>query len=278
VESEDVWIPPQKIEELYAKEKISQINSFDAGARTETALPSGNAPIQLYSLATLNGQKIGILLEELGIDYDAHVINIGKGDQFSSGYIEVNPNSKIPALVDKEGPDGKPIHLFESASMMLYLAEKYNRFIPKDPRLRVEMFNWLFWQMAGQGPMTGNFGHFLVYAPAHKKETREYGVQRYGMDTQRLCDVLDRHLAGREFIVGNEYTIADMICFPWFNFLLNSGYKNKYVAAGDFLGMSKYKNGIAWAERIRNRPAVQRGITVCSFNGGAKPWLNTESK
>lgn len=138
------------------------------------------------------------------------VINIGKGDQFTSGFVAVNPNSKIPCALDKDGPGGQPIMLFESASIMLYLAEKYQRFIPTDFRLRTEVMNWLFWQMGGQGPMTGNFGHFMVYAPAEKVETRNYGVSRYGMEVQRLCSVLDRHLEGKTFIVGEEYTIADM--------------------------------------------------------------------
>ncbi len=207
------------------------------------------------------------------------MINIGKGEQFTSGFVGVNPNSKIPALLDKEGPDGKPINLFESASIALYLAEKYNRFIPSDARLRAELFNWVFWQMGGQGPFTGQFGHFFVYAPADKAETRDYGTARYGMEVQRLCDVLDKHLAGRNYLVGDEYTLADILIFPWFN-QLRIGYKHgSGVGAGDFLSIEQYKNVNAWADRILERPAVQRGITVCHWADGAKPWLNkTEGK
>lgn len=203
-------------------------------------------------------------------------INIGKGDQFTSGFVGVNPNSKIPALLDKEGPDGKPINLFESASILVYLAEKHgNKFYPTDPRLRAEVMNWLFWQMAGFGPMCGNFGHFMVYAPADKVEARDYGVARYGMEVQRLCSVLDLHLKGRTYVVGEEYTIADMAIYPWFSQLMK-GYKHSSgVSANDFLSIEKYTNAIAWADRIAQRPAVQRGVTVCNFAGIGKPWLET---
>lgn len=228
----------------------------------------------IFVISFQSGQKVGIILEELGVDYDAHVINIGKGEQFTSGFVEINPNSKIPALVDKEGPDGKSINLFESASIALYLAEKYNKFIPADPRLRAEMFNWIFWQMGGLGPFPGQFGHFFVYAPGDKIETRDYGVARYGMETQRLCSVLDQYLATRTYLVGEEYSLADMIVFPWFN-QLRVGYKHTSgVAANDFLSIENYKNANAWADRILERPAVQRGLKVCHWSEGAKPWLN----
>ena len=218
------------------------------------------------------GQKVSILLEELGIDYDAHFINIMKGDQFTSGFVAVNPNSKIPALQDKEGPGGAPIHVFESASIMMYLAEKFGRFYPQDPRLKAEVLNWLFWQMSGLGPMCGNFGHFMVYAPADKVEARDYGVGRYGMEVQRLLSVLDQHLASRTYLVGEEFTIADMASFPWVHQLLK-GYKHPSgIDANGFLSVEKYTNVIAWVERIRERPAVQRGLTVCT-NGHGKPWL-----
>ncbi len=201
------------------------------------------------------------------------VINIGSGDQFTSGFVSVNPNSKIPAMVDKEGPDGQPINLFESGSIVLYLAEKHGRFIPKDPRLRFEAMNWVFWQMGGQGPFTGQFGHFMVYAPADKCETRDYGTARYGMEVQRLCDVLNQHLATREYMVGDEYSIADIMIFPWFN-QLQIGYKHTSgIAAADFLSVDKYTNVVAWAKRISERPAVQRGLQVCHWSNGAKPWL-----
>jgi len=269
------WRPPQTVEELFkvtSGNNFASMNSPKAGARAERELPVGPAPFQLYSLATPNGQKIGILLEELGADYDAHVISITAGDQFNSGFVSVNPNSKIPSAVDKDGPDGKPINLFESCSIMLYLADKYNRFIPTDKRLRTDVITWLFWQAAGQGPMTGNFGHFMVYAPPDKKEAREYGVARYGMEVQRLCSVLENHLATRKFMVGEEYTIADMAIFPWFN-QLKVGYKHKSgIGAYDFLSVNQYVNVNAWAERILERPGVKRGITVCS-GGKGKPWL-----
>ena len=183
----------------------------------------------------------------------------------------MNPNSKIPAVVDKEGINGKSINLFESASIVIYFAEKYGKFIPSDPALRYEALNWVFWQMAGQGPMTGNFGHFMVYAPPDKIETRNYGVARYGMETQRLLSVLDNHLNGREFIVGDEYSIADIVIFPWFHHL-RVGYKHPSgISAKDFLSIDLYSNANKWADRVLARPAVQRGITVCS-QGVGKPW------
>jgi GST-like protein len=274
------WTPPAKIEELYSKtagNQFASINRPTAGARAEVPLPEGTADIQLYSLGTPNGQKVSILLEELGVDYDAYVINIGKGDQFGSGFVAVNPNSKIPALVDKKGPDGAPVNLFESASMMLYLAEKYGRFIPTDPRQRAEVFNWLFWQMGGLGPMCGNFGHFFVYAPADQVQARDYGVARYGMEVQRLCHVLELHLSqpGRQYLVGDEPTIADFASFPW-ALQLRRGYKQPSgLGANEFLSFDKYTAVNAWIDRLLARPAVERGLTVCT-NGKGKPWLETQ--
>jgi GST-like protein len=269
------WTPPEHIEEIFAKtagNQFAAINSPVAGARTQQDLPDGPAPLQLYSLGTPNGIKVSIMLEELGVDYDAHVVNIGKGDQFTSGFVSVNPNSKIPAMKDKEGPGESPINVFESASIMIYLAEKYGRFFPTDFRLRTEVLNWVFWQMGGLGPMCGNFGHFMVYAPADKIETRDYGVARYGMEVQRLLSVLDQHLAGKTYLVGEEYTIADIASFPWVNQLL-TGYKHPSgIDARTFLSVEKYSNVLAWAERIRERPAVKRGVVVCT-NGQGKPWL-----
>lgn len=271
------WTPPSRIEELYSKTNGNQwasINSPKAGAREEQPLPEGSAPVQLYSLATPNGWKVGILFEELGIDYDAFVINIGKGEQFTSGFVSVNPNSKIPCVIDKDGPGGAPISLFESGSIVQYFAEKYQRFIPSDPRLRAQTFNWVYWQMGGQGPMTGQFGHFFSYAPDDQVEARDYGASRYGMEVQRMCSVLDQHLKDKTYLVGEEYTIADIICFPWYKCVL-TGYKHKETGrtAAEFLDVQQYKNVNAWYERILCRPAVQRGITVCNFNGVAKPWL-----
>ncbi|CAJ1429582.1 unnamed protein product [Effrenium voratum] len=259
------WVPPDRIEDLYQRTDGNQfvgINRPAAGPRYEAALERGAAALQLYSLATPNGWKVGILLEELAVEYDAHVINIGAGQQFSSGFVGATPNSKIPALVDREGPDGQPMAIMESAAIMIYLAEKLNcdEFYPTDPRLRYECLQWLFWQSAGQGPMTGNFGHFKVYAPDEQVEARNYGVARYGMEVQRLCSVLDRHLAGcgdfsgeantsspREFLVGDRYTIADMACFPWAYMLWRSGYNRPgQPDAKDFLGMDKYTHLKAW--------------------------------
>eukprot|EP00659_Diplonema_papillatum_P002591 gene2591-4013_t len=206
------WQPPPTITKLYesmGQQKWSAVNKPTSGAQTTKALEEGPAPLQLYSLRTPNGQKVGILLEELGVEYDAHCVDISKGDQFTSGFVSVNPNSKIPALVDKDGPGGKPINVWETASIMLYLAEKHNKFIPSDPVKKVEMMNWVFWQMGGQGPLQGQFGHFFIYAPEDKHEARDYGVARYGMETQRMCHLLDCHLADKDYILGEEYSIAD---------------------------------------------------------------------
>lgn len=270
------WKPPSKIEELFAVtagNKFAAINSPVAGARVEKELPEGTAPVQLYSLFTPNGQKVSILFEELELDYDAHVINIGKGDQFTSGFVKVNPNSKIPACVDKEGPNGSPINLFESASIVQYFAEKHGKFIPTDPAKRQECFNWVYWQMGGFGPFCGQFGHFFVYAPADKLETRDYGTSRYGMEVQRLCSVLDQHLAKNEFLAGDEYSIADMVVFPWFHQLLTGYNHSSGVTAAQFLSIDKYSHAVAWAQKLKARPQVQRGLQVCHINGQGKPWL-----
>jgi GST-like protein len=217
---------------------------------------------------------VGILLEELGIPYDAHTVNIQKGDQFSSGFVAANPNSKIPAAIDFDGPDGKPINLFESGSIMLYLCRKYKRFLGKNAREEQECMNWLFWQMAGQGPITGNFGHFMVSAADDEIGARNYGVARYGMEVQRLADVLDKHLKDRTYMVGDGITVADMACMPWARQLFK-GFKHKSgVDAREFLSADKYKNMKAWIERLLERPAVQRGLSVCSSS--PKPWLSQQ--
>jgi len=274
-----VWKPPQKVEELsagIAGNQWQNINRPTAGPRTKSEYPAPkDGPFQLYSLATPNGQKVGILLEELGIPYDAHVVNIGKGDQFSSGFVAANPNSKIPAAIDFDGPGGKPINLFESGSIMIYLCRKYNRFLGNDARQEQECMNWLFWQMAGQGPITGNFGHFMVYAPDNEVGARNYGVARYGMEVQRLTDVLDKHLEGRKYMVGDDITVADMACMPWARQLF-TGYQHKSgVDAKQILSADKYKNIKSWIDRLLERPAVQRGIDVCK--GSPKPWLAQQS-
>ena len=271
------WGPPESIEEIYEKaSSMGGMNRPTTGKRSEEELTVGSAPFQLYSLATPNGQKVGILLEELKIPYDAHVINIGRLQQFTKGFVESNPNSKIPACMDHSPVDGgDPLRLFESGSIMLYLAEKYGKFIPQDPRKRVECMNWVMWQMAGQGPMTGNYGHFMVYAPGDKGAAREYGVARYGMEVQRLCDTLDKHLEGKNYICGDEYTIADMICFPWFDIIRGKGYTHSNgVAARNFLNMKQYKHANRWADQLQKRPAVARGMLVC--RGSPKPWLTDD--
>lgn len=277
--SEFTYKPPEKVEQLYAAtdgNKWASINAPTAGAREDRDLPVGEASFQYYSLATPNGQKPAILLEELGIDYDAHKIKID-GEQFTSGFVAINPNSKIPAAVDKDGPGGKPVRLFESASIMLYLAEKYNRFLPSDPSLKPELINWLFWQVGGQGPITGAcFGHFYAYAPDNAHAARDYCLGRYGMEVKRLMSVLENHLTGRIFMVGDEYTIADMALFPWAHQLRN-GYKNpgSQISASSFLSVEEsYPNVMAWCDRIAERPAVQRGLTVCQWlSDKPKPWL-----
>ena len=271
------WGPPESIEEIYEKaSSMGGMNRPTTGKRSEEELTVGSAPFLLYSLATPNGQKVGILLEELKIPYDAHVINIGRLQQFTKGFVESNPNSKIPACMDHSPVDGgDPLRLFESGSIMLYLAEKYGKFIPQDPRKRVECMNWVMWQMAGQGPMTGNYGHFMVYAPGDKGAAREYGVARYGMEVQRLCDTLDKHLEGKNYICGDEYTIADMICFPWFDIIRGKGYTHSNgVAARNFLNMKQYKHANRWADQLQKRPAVARGMLVC--RGSPKPWLTDD--
>eukprot|EP01038_Epipyxis_sp_PR26KG_P009069 gene9069-12231_t len=272
------WNPPQKIEELFAKtanNKFASINSPVAGARTQKSLSIGNSSLQLYSLATPNGQKVSIFLEELGVDYDAHTINIGVGDQFTSGFVEINPNSKIPALMDHNGPNNKPIRLFESASIILYLAEKYGKFIPSDPAAKVEVMNWVFWQMGGLGPMCGNFGHFMAYAPSDKVETRDYGVARYGMEVQRLFSVLDQRLANNKYVVGNEITIADFIIFPWIYHFKNNGYPHSSgINGAKLLSFEKYTNIQRWVDEVYARPAVQRGLQVNKWGSDKpKPWL-----
>mmetsp|Transcript_16276 Transcript_16276/g.17014 ORF Transcript_16276/g.17014 Transcript_16276/m.17014 type:complete len:292 (-) Transcript_16276:31-906(-) len=281
-ESNITWQPPSKVEELFAStagNKWANINRPTAGSREEKEVPVGNASFQLYSLSTPNGQKPGILLEELGIEYDAHKIGLD-GAQFTSGFVAINPNSKIPAAVDKDGPNGQTVNLFESASILLYLAEKYQRFLPSNPALKPEVINWLFWQMSGQGPNCGNFGHFFVYAPPDKKEARDYGVARYGMEVQRLCSVLENHLQTRTYMVGEEYTIADIAIFPWFQQLRTGYHHSSGVTAATFLSIEEnYPHVIQWANRILERPAVKRGMTVCSWaHESTKPWLVTEDQ
>ncbi len=238
--------------------KFGNINRPISGPTHEKVLPTGKHPFQLYSLGTPNGVKITIMFEELlelGIkeaEYDAFIINIMEGEQFSSGFVGINPNSKIPALVDNSNE--KPIHLFESGSMLLYLAEKFNSFLPKDPEGRAEVMNWLFWQMGSAPYLGGGFGHFYAYAP----EKFEYCIDRFTMETKRQLDVLDKNLEKRDFMAGSEYSIADIAIYPWYGALI----EGKLYEAGEFLEVDSYKNLKRWAAQVASRPAVKRGRIV----------------
>ncbi len=247
--------------------QFASINRPTAGAQTEVELKVGKHPLQLYSLATPNGQKVTILLEELlaaghtGAEYDAWLINIGKGDQFGSGFVDINPNSKIPALADHAPKDGgKPIRLFESASIMTYLAEKFGAFLPSETRARAETFNWLFWQMGSAPFVGGGFGHFFSYAPMKI----QYAIDRYAMEAKRQLDVLNRQLAENEFVSGSEYTIADMAIWPWYGRL---ALDESYPDAGTFLSTHEYKNVLRWAKQLAERPALKRGVMVNKTSG-----------
>jgi GST-like protein len=213
--------------------------------------------IQLYSLATPNGQKVSIMLEETGIPYDAHTVNIMKGDQFTEDYIKINPNSKIPSIVDPEGPDGKSISMMESGAILMYLADKSGKFLSTDPTQRSETLQWLFFQVGHIGPMFGQFGHFYKFA----KDTCDhpYPVERYKKETKRLLTVLEDRLEGREYLVGDEYSIADIAIFPWVSIL------DGFYEAGDTLELSTYTNVNAWLARCESRPAVVAGKKVCSL-------------
>jgi GST-like protein len=243
--------------------QFASINRPIAGATHDKALPVGKHPFQLYSLATPNGVKVTVLLEELlaaghaGAEYDAWLIKIGDGDQFGSGFVEVNPNSKIPALMDRSG--AAPVRVFESGSILLHLAEKFGAFIPKDPAGRAECLNWLFWQMGSAPYLGGGFGHFYAYAP----EKFEYPINRFTMETKRQLDVLDRQLSDRPFIAGDEYSIADMAIWAWYGQLV----LGRQYGAAEFLDVASYKNVLKWAEMIDARPAVKRGRMVNRAHG-----------
>lgn len=211
--------------------------------------------IELYSLATPNGQKIGIALEEMELPFKTHTINIGKGDQFTPEFIKINPNSKIPAIVDPEGPGGKPISIMESGAILIYLAQKSGKFWPQDARLQSEVLQWLFFQVGGVGSMFGQFGHFYKYAI--DKCDHPYPLERYSTEAKRLLAVLDKHLQGREYLVGDQYTIADMATVPWISCL------NVFYKAGDKLELDKFKNVQAWVQRILARPKTATGMGVC---------------
>ena len=238
--------------------QFANINRPIAGATHDKELPRGKHGFQLYSLATPNGQKVSILFEELlaaghDAEYDAWLIGIGKGDQFGSGFVGVNPNSKIPALLDLTGPE--PLRLFESGSMLVHLAEKFGAFLPASGPARTEVMNWLFWQMGSAPFVGGGFGHFFAYAP----EKFEYPINRYAMETKRQLDVLDRRLAEVPFIAGAEYSIADMAIWPWYGSMVLG---RSYANSAEFLDVGIYKNLKRWADVIDARPAVKRGRIV----------------
>jgi len=237
---------------------FASINRPVAGATHEQELPVGRHPLQLYSLATPNGVKVTVMLEELlalghaGAEYDAWLIKIIDGEQFGSGFVAVNPNSKIPALFDRSGP--APVRVFESGAILMHLAEKFGAFLPADGAERAECLSWLFWQMGSAPMLGGGFGHFYAYAPSKM----EYPIDRYALEVKRQLDVLDRHLAEHAYLAGDEYTIADMAVWPWYGTLV----KGQLYEAGEFLQVQEYRNVLRWTDQIAERPAVQRGRMV----------------
>jgi GST-like protein len=243
--------------------RFANINRPVSGATHEKELPVGKHPLQLYSLGTPNGQKVTILLEELlalghtGAEYDAWLIRIYDGDQFGSGFVAVNPNSKIPALVDRSGPE--PIRVFESGSILLYLAEKFGAFLPTGLAQRTECLSWLFWQVGSTPYLGGGFGHFYAYAPFKM----EYPIDRFTMEVKRQLDVLDKRLAANEYVAGAEYTIADIAIYPWYGALV----EGLIYGAAEFLSVHEYRNVLRWAQTVRARPAVRRGRIVNRLQG-----------
>jgi len=243
--------------------RFANINRPIAGPTHDKELPVGRHPIQLYSLGTPNGQKVTIMLEELlalghtKAEYDAWLIKIGEGDQFGSGFVAANPNSKIPALVDRSGPT--PIRVFESGAILVYLAEKFGALLPKEGAARAECLSWLFWQMGSAPYLGGGFGHFYAYAPTKI----EYAIDRFAMETKRQLDVLDRRLSESKYLAGNDYTIADIAVWPWYGGLA----KGLLYGAGEFLAVHEYKNVQRWADEIGARPAVRRGRIVNRLQG-----------
>jgi len=258
------YIPPKVWEyEANNMSTFSKTNRPIAGSTHEKMLPVGKHPLQLYSLATPNGVKVTILLEELiesgeeGAEYDAHLIRISEGDQFGSGFVDINPNSKIPALVDRSGD--VPLRVFESGAILLYLAEKFNLFIPNNHSSRTECLSWLFWQMGSAPYLGGGFGHFYHYA----NEKIKYPIDRFAMEVKRQLDVLNKHLDGKEYMVAEEYTIADIAIWPWSGLVaLGTQYD-----AGEFLQVDKYKNVVKWAKNIGSRPTVERARMINRITG-----------
>ena len=248
-----IWTAPQE-----SGGRFANINRPTAGATHEKELPVGRHPLQLYSLGTPNGVKVTVMLEELlqaghaGAEYDAWLIRITEGEQFGSGFVAVNPNSKIPALVDRSGP--APIRVFESGAILMYLAEKFGAFLPTEGARRAECLSWLFWQMGSAPFLGGGFGHFYAYAPSKI----EYAIDRYAMEVKRQLDVLDRRLAESPYVAGEEYTIADMAIWPWYGALA----KGQLYEAGEFLQVEAYTHVLRWTDELAQRPAVRRGRMV----------------
>jgi GST-like protein len=238
--------------------KFASINRPVAGPTHEQELPVGQHPLQLYSLGTPNGVKVTVMLEELlalghtGAEYDAWLIPIGEGAQFGSGFVAVNPNSKIPAMVDRSGP--QPVRIFESGAILMHLAEKFGAFLPREPAARAECLSWLFWQVGSAPFLGGGFGHFYAYAPSKI----EYAIDRYAMEVKRQMDVLDRRLAGSRYVAGDEYTIADMAIWPWYGALA----KGQLYGAGEFLQVQEYRHVLRWTDEIAQRPGARRGRMV----------------
>jgi len=243
--------------------RFANINRPIAGSTHDKELPVGRHPLQLYSLGTPNGVKVTVMLEELltlghkGAEYDAWLIKIGDGDQFGSGFVAANPNSKIPALMDRSGP--KPIRVFETGAILMYLAEKFGALLPTETAARAECLSWLFWQMGSTPYVGGGFGHFYAYAPVKI----EYAIDRFTMETKRLLDVLDRRLAESKYVAGPDYTIADIAIFPWYGGLA----KFDQYGASEFLAVQDYKNVQRWADALLERPAVKRGRMVNRLSG-----------
>jgi GST-like protein len=257
------YAPPKVWTSKPALGRFANINRPVSGATHDHELPVGRHPIQLYSLGTPNGVKVTVMLEELlaaghkGAEYDAWLIRINEGDQFGSGFVSINPNSKIPSMVDHSGP--KPIRVFETGSILVYLAEKFGAFLPTEPAARAETLSWLFWQMGSTPYIGGGFGHFYAYAPVKI----EYAIDRFTMETKRLLDVLDKQLAHNEYVAGSEYSIADMACWPWYGGLTIF---NQYGGA-EFISAHEYKNVVRWAQQIHARPTVKRGRMVNRVQG-----------
>ena len=257
------YVPPKVWVNKPAGGRFANINRPIAGPTHDKELPVGRHPLQLYSLGTPNGVKVTIMLEELlaaghkGAEYDAWLIKIGEGNQFGSGFVGINPNSKIPALLDRSGPS--PIRVFESGAILVYLAEKFGAFLPTEAGPRAECLSWLFWQMGSAPYLGGGFGHFYAYAPTKI----EYAIDRFTMETKRQLDVLDRRLADNEFIAGNAYTIADIAIFPWYGGLV----KGWLYGGAEFLSVQDYKHVQRWADMLLQRPTVKRGRMVNRMTG-----------